>query len=233
MSQLAMSSYTKIFLSQSSKIDPVSSWASKVSQQFTADDTLSILKLSFGGDEKVVQNDVENAKSFHDLFNIVLNKLYQGNKENALSRMVYLLDQVSGHRKYGARSVRLLEKFKIPKPPPHNEEEQPQLVQLYHCLAKIASRLSLDHEESIRNVMAKNLGGIEPKSQQMKSICGLFSFMVHNKRITVDDQEELVELLFNVRAKSNLIFVKKYRERNKLPLYPKLINAGLFMNAAI
>lgn len=197
-----------------------------------AEDTLSLLKFSFGGDEGVAQSDIEKAGSFHELFNLVLNKLYHGDTAKALSRIVYMLDHVSGHRRYGVRSVNLLTSFGIDKPPRHREEEQPLLVQLYHCLAAVASRLNPDHEESIRNIMAKSLG-ISPKCKKMETIPTLFGYMIHEKRITVENQDEAVELLFNVRAKQTITYLKKYRQRNGLSLSSKLLNAGLFAHCII
>ena len=113
----------------------------------------------------------------------------------------------------------------------YKDEDEPQIVQLHHCLAAIASRLKPDHEESIRNILAGKFG-IAPESSAMKSVPALFSFLIHRRTITVEDQDELVEVLFNVRAKKSLIYLRNYRVRNNLPLSPKLRKSGLTLMLA-
>lgn len=207
------------------RTDPVLAWARKISKEFVSDDTLKLLKFCFGGDDGIPQTDIEDAGSFLDLFTRVLDKLYQRDVTRALSRFVYILDFVSGHRKYGKRGTALLVKLGIDKPQMYKDENEPKIVQLHHFLAAIASRLKPDHEESIRNIVAGNFG-IAPESQAMKSIPALFSFLIHQRAITVEDQNELVEVLFNIRAKKSLIYLKNYCVRNNIPLSPKLKTSG-------
>ncbi len=212
------------------QIDPVLAWARKVSKEFVSDDTLKLLKFCFGGDDGIQQTDIEGAEYFFDLFIVVLDKLYQRDVKRALSRFVYILDFVSGHRKYGKRSTALLVQYGLKNPQMYKDEDEP-LVQLHHCLAAIASRLKPDHEESIRNILAGKFG-IAPESSAMKSVPALFSFLIHRRTITVEDQDELVEVLFNVRAKKSLIYLRNYRVRNNLPLSPKLRKSGLTLMLA-
>ena len=160
----------------------ISSWACDVSKKFVAEDTLELLKFCFEGDinQKIPRQSIENIKSFEDLFSLVKNQRYGGNTEKALSRMIFLLDTVNGHRKYGKRSTALLKKFEIDKPERYVEASEPKIVQLHHCLAAIAVRLTPDHEDSIRNCFAGRQG-INPESNVAKTILSLFRFLLHDK----------------------------------------------------
>lgn len=158
------------------------SWVSCVSRKFVAEDTLELLKFCFEGDinQGVPKQSIEDVKSFEDLFSLVKNHRYHGNTEKALSRIIFLLDTVNGHRKYGKRSTALLKKFHIEKPDKYKIASEPKLVQLHYYLAAIAVRLTPDHEESIRNCFARKLK-VNPKIHALENFQSLFRHLLQEK----------------------------------------------------
>ena len=165
------------------------------------------------------------------MFDLVRRYRYKGNIKEALSRIAFLLDYVGGHRRYGKRSTALLQDSVLgrDKPEKYREILEPKIVQLHHCLAAIASRLTLGHEERIQNLLAGKYE-INPQSEVLKSLLSMFRYLIHQQVVTEDDQREIVEVLFNVGAKHLLHYLKNYRIRNHLSLddYPKLKNAGAY-----
>lgn len=181
-----------------------------------------MVKFSFSGE--IPKTKLEKADSFHSLFLLVRDDLYKGDEGKALSRIVYSLDVV-GHRRYGKKSVRDLEKFGIVQPEKYNPSTDSKEVQLYQCLAEIASRIKPTHADRLRRYYADIiLDGINPDSPSTSSLLLLFARLMHERRITGDDQKDFVRALSLVGVEYCFKFLKEFRVRNKLLLigYPEL-----------
>jgi len=211
------------------KVSPLNSWVQKVATGYLNDDTLEFIKFCFEGDEGISKGALEEKGDFRNLFYFIRKHRYADDTSNTLSRFVHIFNQVCGHRQYGKRALELLEEKQIQLPEVYVESKEPPIVQLHHCLSKIASRLSPEEETNLRSRYAKDLK-LNTKSKSMGKVLSLFRYLLHNKRITELDQCAFMHMMIAINAKSKLIYLKRYREQNDLSMvaYGPIMTIGKY-----
>lgn len=144
-------------------------------------------------------------------------ELYDGDEEKTLSRLIFSLN-LCGHKSYGKRAVRLAEtEYKIETPPVFDLKKESLLVQLYQCLTEIACRLSDVRETRLKQYVADTVfNGINHRSRDVDSILSLFGLLIHEKKITEDDQMTLARAFAVIGAHECFKFLMKYRKNNDL-----------------
>ena len=193
-------------------------WLVEVQQKYIAGDTLEYLIFTFKGDEPSIVNELETVKSLPELYNLVRDRLYNGDRERALSRIVYTLD-LAGHRRFGKRATGLLAntEFNVTISE-YDPREASMLVQWYQCLMQIGIRLSIDEEEALRtHLTAELLPGTNPHAKD--DLRDLFLYLVQTQRLAPDREstrhvQTMVSCLGKANADHFKKFVKEYCHRN-------------------
>ena len=179
--------------------------------------SLEIMKLGLRGDVK--EGELEKAKSPSDLYNI-LTKSRLANKHDSdiiLARFVYALE-ILGHRRHGFRAVRKLKDNSIRKPTqysPTGNQDEIREFNFFQCLVQICVHLDNKHYQPLFNYSTKiYLSGINPSNFNKPT--QLLTRLLHERIITTEDQNCLVEVLEIVRADKCIEYIHRYRHMNNL-----------------
>ena len=200
-------------------------WLVEVQHKYIAGDTLEYLKFAFKGDKPSIVRELEDVKSLPELYYLVRDHLYDGDRERALCRIVYTLDLV-GHRRFGKRATRLLANSefnvtisdKSALVSEYDPREASMLVQWYQCLMQIGIRLNIDEEEALRtHLTAELLPGTNPHAKG--DLRDLFSYLVQTERLAPDHEstrhvQTMVSCLEKAKADHCKKFLKEYCRLN-------------------
>ena len=170
--------------------------------------SIPILRLGFlKGNASLSYHELEQARQVSDIYNLLEERL--GSREKAIQRLIYALLGL-GHRRNGVLCVRRYREKVGQKPPPRydirNELEEFGLCQ---CLVEICVQIEDDVANALRKYCGRYL--LETSSENIADVATLFIEMVHNKKITAEDQQNLAIALHVVNAQDCIECIQKYR----------------------
>ena len=155
----------------------------------------------------------DTVKGLSDFYNVLKTKY---DNHVALSRMIYALE-ILGHRRYGCRAVRELERLLQCKPEPFNPFTDLRSgidthdFCLHQCLAIACRILPEESNKYFKIHFAKIL---KVNHQTMKTPCEVITKLLEHDKITFDNQLDLVEEAF-IKSKLSESKIKEYHESGK------------------
>lgn len=172
--------------------------------------SIPIMRLGFLRDEvRLSYHELEQAKQVSDIYNLLEEKF--GSHIRAVQRLIHALLGL-GHRRHGFECVRRYKEKVGQKPPPKYEiRHESEEFGLCQCLVDICVKIEDDEANALRKYCGRYL--LETDGENIEDVATLLIKMVHDKKITAEDQQNFAIALHVVNAKVCIECLQKYRSK--------------------